>query len=785
MMGKKLLGVVLSANLLVGSFLGTPFTASQSVNHSQSTAINSLEQISDESVDLAIANDEKIISMLKKNGKIPKNASQATSEKLLKVYLKSLEKNNTSNKNITIDGAKKQLQANGLVKPSTKKKVKNAETQAWDGKVMKDNVLVLLIQFADFTHNKMTPEECDFLYQDFNTQHYQDMIFGQNGYKGPDGQQLMSFRQFYNEQSGGSFDVNGTVLGWYTSANAAAYYGADKGTNHNVKVRDLVKEALVAASKDMDLSKYDMEDTYDLDGDGDLNEPDGIIDHLMLVHAGAGQEAGGGSLGTDSIWSHSSKVYAVQDGQAVPWPIPGTTSTTPYWGGSLTAFPYTIMPEDGAAPVFCHEFGHDLGLPDEYDTQYTGVGEPVEYWSMMSSGSWAGKIGGTEPVGFSPWGKSYFQNRYGGNWIHGTEVNLSDLNTKGLSFTLDQASQKGPNQDVVKVNLPDKETVTLTPFGTNCYFSGSADDINNNNMSVNLDLTNNKAATLKFKAWYDIEQDWDYGSVQVREGDGAWTSVAGNITTTTNPNEQNPGNGITGKSAGWVDAEFNLDAYAGKKIEVKINYWTDGAATMPGLYVDNITIAADGAVIVSDDAEAATSKFALNGFTRNNGKKYTKQYYLLEWRNATGADSGLANIRRGASLMSYASGLVVWYADELYTDNWTGPVENGGHPGHGFISVLDANQTLLKWSDGSIATTRYQLHDAAFSLRANQAMNLVYPTRTLTDNVTGAKPIFNDGNSFFTNELPDAGVLIQKLGLKVYVTSQSFDNSVGKITIKK
>jgi len=595
----------------------------------------------------------------------------------------------------------------------------------------------------------------------------------------------MSFRQFYNEQSGGSFDVNGTVLGWYTSANAAAYYGADKGTNHNVKVRDLVKEALVAASKDMDLSKYDMEDTYDLDGDGDLNEPDGIIDHLMLVHAGAGQEAGGGSLGTDSIWSHSSKVYAVQDGQAVPWPIPGTTSTTPYWGGSLTAFPYTIMPEDGAAPVFCHEFGHDLGLPDEYDTQYTGVGEPVEYWSMMSSGSWAGKIGGTEPVGFSPWGKSYFQNRYGGNWIHGTEVNLSDLNTKGLSFTLDQASQKGPNQDVVKVNLPDKETVTLTPFGTNCYFSGSADDINNNNMSVNLDLTNNKAATLKFKAWYDIEQDWDYGSVQVREGDGAWTSVAGNITTTTNPNEQNPGNGITGKSAGWVDAEFNLDAYAGKKIEVKINYWTDGAATMPGLYVDNITIAADGAVIVSDDAEAATSKFALNGFTRNNGKKYTKQYYLLEWRNATGADSGLANIRRGASLMSYASGLVVWYADELYTDNWTGPVENGGHPGHGFISVLDANQTLLKWSDGSIATTRYQLHDAAFSLRANQAMNLVYPTRTLTDNTTGAKPIFNDGNSFFTNELPDAGVLIQKLGLKVYVTSQSFDNSVGKITIKK
>ncbi len=38
-----------------------------------------------------------------------------------------------------------------------------------------------------------------------------------------------------------------------------------------------------------------------------------------------------------------------------------------------------------------HEFGHDLGLPDEYDTQYTGQGEPVQAWSIMSGGSWAGE----------------------------------------------------------------------------------------------------------------------------------------------------------------------------------------------------------------------------------------------------------------------------------------------------------------------------------------------------------------------------------------------------------
>ncbi len=105
---------------------------------------------------------------------------------------------------------------------------------------------------------------------------------------------------------------------------------------------------------------------------GIKNEPDGIIDHLMVVHAGVGQEAGGGKLKDDAIWSHRSKLGSK------PYAIDGTKSSVSNWGGKMAAHDYTIEPEDGAVGVFAHEYGHDLGLPDEYDTKYSGQGEPVE-----------------------------------------------------------------------------------------------------------------------------------------------------------------------------------------------------------------------------------------------------------------------------------------------------------------------------------------------------------------------------------------------------------------------
>jgi immune inhibitor A len=781
MVNKKLLGVIMACALVTNTLGFRTLTSADQGN----LILGSQIQLEDKgTVDLAIANEDRLIEMLKKTGKISQNATEEEAFKIVRAYLKDMEKDAvndpsklTTEEKTALNKIKMEVQSKN---PTQNKKFPATPSKAWDGKVKSDKILVLLEDFTDYKHNMMAADETDMYYKDYTQQHYQDMLFGKNGYVGPNGETLLSMKQYYEQQSGGSYTVDGNVLGWYTSSNTAAYYGADSATSHNIRAKTFVYEGLKTAAKDanVNLAEYDQEDPYDINGDGNINEPDGIIDHLMVVHAGVGQEAGGGVLGTDSIWSHSSKL------STGPVAIPGATSNSTNFGGQLAAYAYTIMPEDGASGVFCHEFGHDLGLPDEYDTEYTGLGEPVGYWSIMSSGSWAGKIPGTEPTGFSPYGKLYFQQTYGGNWMHGSEVNIKDIPKSGLKYVLDQAAIKGINNDYVKINLPEKATNINTPAsGTKEYFSGKGDDMNNS-MSVNLDLTGKTTAKLTFKTWYDIEPDYDYAYINVKAGSADWVTVPGNLTTTTNPEGANLGDGITGSSNGWVNGEFDLTQFAGQKIQLQFNYVTDAGLSMPGFYVDDIAVEANGAVMLSDNVEVAP-KFALDKFTVSDGNMYTSQYYLLEWRNQVGVDLGLAHIARGNSLMSYDSGLLIWYVDNSFTDNWT-----GYHPGKGYIGVVDADQSISTWNYAdttekpAVASPKYQIHDAAFSQRKTGNMFIDYGTQTLVDNTTQTNHTFNDGNSYDSPLMPDGGRIVPKYGLSISVNGEANDRSSATIMLK-
>ena len=97
---------------------------------------------------------------------------------------------------------------------------------------------------------------------------------------------------------------------------------------------------------------------------------------------------------------------------------------------------YTMQPENGGLSVFAHEFGHDLGLPDLYDTSGNtgGADNSIGFWSLMSQsrGTAPGDDGiGDRPMPFGAWEK--FQL----GWLDYKSVHA------GRAATIDAASGPG------------------------------------------------------------------------------------------------------------------------------------------------------------------------------------------------------------------------------------------------------------------------------------------------------------------------------------------------------
>ncbi|SFD37038.1 immune inhibitor A. Metallo peptidase. MEROPS family M06 [Bacillus sp. 491mf] len=752
-------------------------------------------------IDEHLIPEDRLANALKQRGVIDSSASQAETSKAVEKYI---EKKNGENpgkettpedsltqeatdfmKKVKDEKMKEKAQqvengpANGEASGFTAGKLNGkvptspAKQAEYNGAVRKDKVLVLLVEYSDFKHNNVDQDPGYMYANDFNREHYQNMLFGDKPFTLFNGTNIKTFKQYYEEQSGGSYTVDGTVTEWLSVPGKAADYGADAGTGHDNKgplgPRDLVKDALKAAvEKGINLADYDQFDQYDYNGNGNKNEPDGIIDHLMVVHAGVGQEAGGGKLKDDAIWSHRSKLGAK------PYAIDGTKSSVPNWGGKMAAYDYTIEPEDGAVGVFAHEFGHDLGLPDEYDTKYSGQGEPIEAWSIMSGGSWAGRVAGTEPTSFSPQNKEFFQKNMKGNWANIVQVDYDKLRGVGSATYLDQSVTKSNRPGIIRVNLPDKELKNIEPgFGKKFYYSTKGNDIHTTLETPLFDLTNATNAKFDYKAFYELEAKYDFLDVYAIAEDGTKTKID-------RMGDKDIKNGVDTTNDKWIDKSYDLSQFKGKKVKLQFDYLTDIAVAYRGFALDNATLTVDGKVVFSDDAEGQPS-FTLKGFTASNGLEYKKNNYYLEWRNYAGSDEAL-QYGRGPV---YNTGLVVWYADQSFTDNWVGV-----HPGEGFLGVVDSHPEAIVGSlngQPSVkSSTRYQIADAAFSFDQTPAWKVNSPSRGVFDykGLPGVAK-FDDSKVYINKLIPDAGRKLPNLGLKFEVVGQADDKSAGAVWIHR
>ena len=209
-----------------------------------------------------------------------------------------------------------------------------------------------------------------------------------------------SARQYFISQSDGQYQPVFDVVGPVTVSKNVAYYGENDSDDNDMYPCDLIVEACKLADSqfNVDFTQYD-------------NDHDGYVDFVYVIYAGKG-EADGGAANT--IWPHN---WSVQSGVYYKSGCSFSKSETMVDG--LYIDNYACSGElngrtgkRNSIGTICHEFGHVLGLPDFYDTQYSTnykQGYTPNEWDIMDGGGYNGPDeDGTCPPNYSPWEKAFF-----------------------------------------------------------------------------------------------------------------------------------------------------------------------------------------------------------------------------------------------------------------------------------------------------------------------------------------------------------------------------------------
>ena len=226
------------------------------------------------------------------------------------------------------------------------------------------HIPVILVAFQDIDFTLADP-----------LSHFTNLL-NQHGYSENGG--TGSVQDYYFENSDGQFKPIFDVYGPVTLPHDVIYYGEPvKDAEGNIKQNDIRPgDALIDGCNllddAIDFSRYD----YDKDG---------YVDMILFYYAGYNTAEGGSE---NTIWPHQHSLSGrvSYDGKKI-----GRYFCTSELRGASGATPCPIG-------TTCHEFGHSLGLPDFYDTDYNKNGRclGLGVFSLMNSGSYTNE-GRTPP----------------------------------------------------------------------------------------------------------------------------------------------------------------------------------------------------------------------------------------------------------------------------------------------------------------------------------------------------------------------------------------------------
>ncbi len=283
---------------------------------------------------------------------------------------------------------------------------------------------------------------------------------------------------------------------------------------------------------------------------------------------------------------------------------------------------------------------------------------------------------------------------------------------------------------------------TDSPTGT--YVSSSTVTMT---LTNSINLTGYLNPRLSFHTKFDIENNWDYGQVEISTNNGStWIPLQGQYT--------NPGTGTfqpngeplyDGTKTAWVKEEISLSSYISSQFKIRFEIRSDGYIEKDGWYVDDIKIFYytinsveltnfksliegfyDGVSSIEDTVSVELrnvssphslidqTKIVLDENGQGNGRFYnavngTPYYIVLKHRNAVETWSAQPQTFSSNSLSyDFTTGQDKAYGNNLKLVGTKWCIYGGDVNQDGFVETADVN---LVFSDNVNGATGYILTD--------------------------------------------------------------------------
>ena len=426
--------------------------------------------------------------------------------------------------------------------------------------------LVILIEFSDLA---FTVENANTAFSN---------LLNQKGYSANGG--TGSVKDYYEQNSSDQFRPIYDVYGPVKVSKSYAYYGKNDSSGYDEHPDEALYEACVRLDRQIDFSIYDH--------DGDRR-----VDNVFFYYAGHNEAE---HASDDTIWPHAYALYgfnSVFDGVRVF----SYACTSEYRGASGNSM--------CGIGTFCHEFGHVLGLPDFYDTDYSDHGQAVHmgYFSLMAGGNYNNN--GRTP----PYLSSIERNMLG--WMNGYSSFKTGALNEGVSNTIEPIHKNVAFKLDADVNDEYFLFETRDASGWDAYVPKGM-------LVYHVDRSNNVVTN-----GIIAKSLWDTNDINVYAVHPCCYPIASKSTGSMD-NTVFPGSGNV--------TSLTLTAWSGEDLSTIFSNiaYADGKTTLVATQVNNFTIAKIGFSTIANPKNgkySAGDKFELNLLSASNNTPTKVEWY--------------------------------------------------------------------------------------------------------------------------------------------------------------